>query len=260
MGLILLQGSVTMLRWGNSERKAVTLNITCLQSEVTKTKSHRRTSSHLMGSKGSQPQGRAAEQGPIAHILSWLHTSRQGTNKSLWKLLTWKHERCYPFTLGRGIWGSPWGQCKSGKALKLSLSYCPPINIYSQWYLSSRVKTAHSFLWSLKLSQDIVWDELPFYMFISPNQTSQKKNKKTVSYCLSPTLMLSMVIARSRHDNILPSPGLKKTVKDYFLIYTSACKDPQKGTRPNHIQAYRPTSKSLGVTIYHKNNKQSALI
>lgn len=55
-------------------------------------------------------------------------------------------------------------------------------------------------------------------------------------------------------------PGLKQTVKNYVLIYISACEDAQKGTRPNHIQAYRPTSKSLGVRIYHENNKQSKLI
>lgn len=76
-------GLVTMLQWGNSEGKAINLNITCLQSEITKTKSRSRKSFHLMGRGGSRPQGRAAEQGPTAHILSWLHTSRQGTNKQI---------------------------------------------------------------------------------------------------------------------------------------------------------------------------------
>lgn len=61
MGLILLWGLVIMLQPGNSERKAINLNITCLQSEITKTKRHSRKSFHLMGSRGSQPQGRAEQ-------------------------------------------------------------------------------------------------------------------------------------------------------------------------------------------------------
>lgn len=87
-------------------------------------------------------------------------------------------------------------------------------------------KTTHSFLWSLKPSQGTVGDELPFYMFISPDQTSQRTSVLLIEFPAP-----SMVIAYGEHNGIFPSPDLKQIVKDYFSNL-HICLRIQNGTKP----------------------------
>lgn len=83
-------------------------------------------------------------------------------------------------------------------------------------------------------------------------------SKKPVSYCLNPQSFLRWLYTVGTMVSSHPQTSSRQS-RIIFLIYLSACEHSQKGTKPNHIQAHGPTSKSLRVWICHKNNRKSEL-